>query len=58
MPSPRKQKYQCQAIIKGPRWCPRRCKNGAQPGSKWCGVHIKTNGTVDPQTQFKPDDES
>jgi len=53
MPSPIKQKYQCAALVKGPRWMPTRCKNGAQEGSRWCGVHIKTNGTVDPQTQFK-----
>lgn len=54
-PSPIKQKYQCAALVKGPRWMPTRCKNGAREGSRWCGVHIKTNGTLDPQTQFKPD---
>ncbi len=53
MPSPIKQKYQCQALVKGPRWRATRCKNGAQEGSIWCGVHIKTQGTVDPLTQFK-----
>ena len=53
MPSPIKQKYQCQALTKNPRWMPTRCKNGAQEGNIWCGVHIKTRGTVDPLTQFK-----
>jgi len=54
-PNPIKQKSQCEAIVKGPRWMPRRCANGAREGSRWCGVHIKTNGTIEPQTQFRPD---
>jgi len=56
-PSPIKQKYQCQALVKQPRWMNTRCKNGAQEGKNWCGVHIKTQGTVDPQTQFKGDED-